>query len=359
MGASREGYNEAVQASDQRELLLNLVRLRYEEAPEFLAISGISTQMNFSAAASIGGEIGEAGDTDVGFLAPGAAVGYSEAPTITFLPRRDQEFTRQLVAPVDLDSIYLLTRYGWGIDRVLLLVVSEMNGLHNGASHGTMDREARAFRELAAQLGELERQNRLQVAVERRRAVLSAPIEADRVDASQVLEAARDGYQLEAGKDGTYLVTGESNHYVLAMEPGPDGIDSPAFESLALTPGRTVLELDLAGVPDAVDLRLTTRSVLSSMAWLSGAVSVPGAHSSIVPRVDPDLVPGDMMDIRVSSEPVDNAFLAVEHRGYWFYIDDKDLESKRTLGLLTSLMRLSISAGGAQNVPVLTLPVAR
>ena len=66
-----------------------------------------------------------------------------------------------------------------------------------------------------------------------------------------------------------------------------------------------------------------------------------------------------MMDIRVSAEPAEGAFLSVEHRGYWFYIDDRDLGSKRTLGLLTSLVRLSISAGGAQNVPVLTLPIGR
>jgi hypothetical protein len=45
-------------------------------------------------------------------------------------------------------------------------------------------------------------------------------------------------------------------------------------------------------------------------------------------------------------------------RGYWFFADDADLQTKRTLDLLTAL-RSSINAGGAQNIPILTLPVIR
>jgi hypothetical protein len=58
------------------------------------------------------------------------------------------------------------------------------------------------------------------------------------------------------------------------------------------------------------------------------------------------------------AEPVD-AFVAVPYRGRWFYVEDSDLDSKRTLGVLISLIRLEIGAGGAENVPVLTLPVGR
>lgn len=357
MRASREGYNEAVQVSDQRELLLNLVRLRYEEAPEFLAISGISTQMNFNAAASIGGEVGEVGNADVGFVSPGAAVAYSESPTITFVPRRDQDFTRQLVAPVELDSIYLLSRYGWGIDRLFLLIVSELNGLPNASGRERLSDANYEFQKIASELRELEKRNGLRVGVERRDEVLSDPIPTEAVNTSQVLEAVREGYRLQLAEHGGYLVIGERNHYVLAIDRG--SLEGTVMDALELPVDRSIFELDVAGMPDAADLRLTTRSVLGSMAWLSNAVTVPPAHTSIVPKVASKAVPRSMMDIRVSAEPAKDAFLSVEHRGYWFYIDDRDLGSKRTLGLLTSLVRLTISAGGAQNVPVLTLPVGR
>jgi hypothetical protein len=48
----------------------------------------------------------------------------------------------------------------------------------------------------------------------------------------------------------------------------------------------------------------------------------------------------------------------VKYRGYWFYIDDRDMASKATLALMMQLARLDFSRqqpGG----PVLTLPVGR
>jgi len=62
----------------------------------------------------------------------------------------------------------------------------------------------------------------------------------------------------------------------------------------------------------------------------------------------------------VSSEkqPTD-ALVAVPYRGRWFHIEANDVESRRTLGLLSSLLRLEIGAGGSENVPVLTLPLSR
>ena len=366
MRASRTGYNEAVRISDQRELLLNLVRLRYTEAPEFLTISSISTQMSFNAGASIGGEFGEADGDTVALVSPGASVGYSESPTITFIPRRDQEFTRQLVAPVDLDSIYLLTDYGWGIDRVLLLIVDELNGIHNTVSREAGsgdDSDLRAFRDIAGHMRRLEAERLIRVEVRRRREIVSAPIPDKLVSAADVLNAVKDNYQLDYQKDPpSYVLTKERTHYILAVNR--NAWDHPDFEAvrsaLNLPPRQEVYEVDAAGTSNINGLRLATRSVLGAMAYLSNAVSVPDEHESLVgPAVDLNSPLKSLMEVRVSATPVDDAYIAVEHRGYWFYVDDQNIESKRTLGLLTSLIRLSISAGGAQNVPILTLPVSR
>ena len=49
--------------------------------------------------------------------------------------------------------------------------------------------------------------------------------------------------------------------------------------------------------------------------------------------------------------------LAVPYRGYWFYVRDDGLSTTLTLDLLMALTRLRFNSGGAQNVPVLTLPV--
>jgi len=263
MRASRLAYNESVQVSDQRELVLNLVRLRYSDAPEFLAINGISTQMNFQASASIGGDFGEVEDSNSAFVSPGASVGYSETPTITFTPQRDQEFTRQLVAPVELDSVYLLTHYGWGIDRVLRLVARDLNGLSNAISretNGTRDAESLIlFADIASRLRRLEEAQLISIGVDQRREVLSAPIPTDRITADDLLSALDAGYRFEyLEAQPAYVLSGSYSHYVLQVER--DAWDHADFVEVARLLGlpehQTTYEVDPGGnVSKVVDGR--------------------------------------------------------------------------------------------------------
>lgn len=372
MRVSRLEYNEAVQISEQRELLLNLVRLRYTDPPEFLAISSISTQMNFEAGASVGGVFGEVEESNSAFLSPGASVGYSESPTITFVPRRDSEFTRQLVAPVELDNVYLLTQYGWGIDRVLRLIASDVNGLQNVISRESprafQMETLKEFAEVTSSLGQLEQARLISIAVEQRQEILSAPIPADSLGPNDLLSAAEAGYRWELQENPpAYLLSRPRQHYVLRVDPA--AWDTSGFSEtarlLGLPEGHASYEIDPSdGVSDGAGgrIRLATRSVLGTMAYLSSAVSVPGIHESQGSTtrgggLEASL--NDLLKIHVSEGPAEGAYLSVQYRGFWFWVDDNDLASKRTLGLLTSLIRLTISAGGAQNVPILTLPVSR
>jgi hypothetical protein len=57
-------------------------------------------------------------------------------------------------------------------------------------------------------------------------------------------------------------------------------------------------------------------------------------------------------------EPTTTAFLAVEYRNHWYYIDDRDQQSKATFALVGGVSRLDFGRpqpGGAY----LTLPVGR
>ena len=66
-----------------------------------------------------------------------------------------------------------------------------------------------------------------------------------------------------------------------------------------------------------------------------------------------------LLQIRVQPERPWQASLAVPFKAYWFYIRDNDISSRRTLGVLNSMVRLKIQATTSQNKPVLTLPVSR
>jgi hypothetical protein len=55
------------------------------------------------------------------------------------------------------------------------------------------------------------------------------------------------------------------------------------------------------------------------------------------------------------SEPED-AFIAVPYRDHWFFIDDRDIWSKRTFYFLMLMFSFTERSDSAQAMPVLTVP---
>ena len=52
-----------------------------------------------------------------------------------------------------------------------------------------------------------------------------------------------------------------------------------------------------------------------------------------------------------------NAFVAVRHRGTWFYVDDRDHVSKRFFNGIYDLFNMEIAPSGGGGGPILTVPV--
>jgi len=101
------------------------------------------------------------------------------------------------------------------------------------------------------------------------------------------------------------------------------------------------------------------------MAYLAQGVAVPDQHletgvvSNNLKNELSDGIISDLFQVKVQKKKPNQAGLAVAYKGYWYYIDETDISSKRTTGVLNSLVRLKIRATGAQNIPVLTLPVGQ
>ena len=110
---------------------------------------------------------------------------------------------------------------------------------------------------------------------------------------------------------------------------------------------------------------VTGRSILGVMTFLAQLVEVPPehlhqgvAHQTLGRDGKPfdwNEISHGMFRVHSSSSRPDSAYLAVYYRGYWFYIDDTDLESKSTYTLLAQLFSLQ-SASGSMQMPVLTIP---
>ncbi len=64
------------------------------------------------------------------------------------------------------------------------------------------------------------------------------------------------------------------------------------------------------------------------------------------------------MTIHSQEERPEKAYVAVQHRGWWFYIGDDDQISKASFNLLNILCSLQ-SASAKGKSPVLTLPIGK
>ena len=69
-------------------------------------------------------------------------------------------------------------------------------------------------------------------------------------------------------------------------------------------------------------------------------------------------VTSKVIAIHSQKERPDKAYVAVQHRGWWFYIADDDQDSKATFSLVNILFSLQAATGKGRS-PLLTLPVGK
>ncbi len=386
---SHSAYNEAIRARLDEELLLNLVRLRYRDRPLFLQVSSVITrfvrQGSFSVGAGAGLDNSSPSSPD-SLDAQGSVGGgysYSEQPTVTFTPLQGEDFSERLLRPIDLETLALLQRSGWSIERVLRLTVQQMNGLDNasGASGPTPAKapEFRRFIEASQALRELQMARAVVLGAETGVSSVGVDLPAASLTPADALAAAQAGYVFERVGDGeTVALRQTSTRFVLRI--GAAHQDSPSTQRLRQVLGLRPIERtyevmsavgsveDILGVEgERTRIVLVTRSLLGVLFFLCHAIEMPAVDEErgvVTVTVDEEGNPFDwsevtegLLRIRSSDDRPDGAAIAVTYRGHWFYISDDDLVSKSTFALLAQLYALQAGAPVAGGAPVPTIPI--
>lgn len=327
---SRTQYNLALLETDDEQLLLNLVRLRYRDRVLFLEASSLTTQFNF------GGTVG----VDYGYQSRarensvlGGRVAVEERPTVTYSPLQGKAFVERIMSRISLETIVLLSGGGWSPDRAFRVCVERMNGLRNATgADGPTPARAPEFEDFARATG--------------------------------LLNVMRDK-DLFAGGRGP-----EDEVSVLRFRPEAQGLAEyeELMALLGLDPGRRVYSLvNSLDRSDGFTLSVRTRSFLGIMYFLSQSVEVPEADrlNGLVTETrdaagEPfnwSRVTEGLMRIQWSQERPVNAAVAIPYRDHWFYIEDSDLDSKSTFSLLGQLYALQ-SGDVRSAAPLLTIPVS-
>ncbi|MCB1085228.1 MAG: hypothetical protein KDK60_03915 [Chlamydiia bacterium] len=340
----RTAYNTAAQNTTNQELLLNLVRLRYSDTPYFLELNGITTQFNFSG--KINPKIKIPGFDSSSPTEIGAEFGWSNQPTIQYSPLEGKDFAIQLMQPLDLRIIQGLIFTGWDVDRVFRLLIQNMADLPNAISaSGPIPRTPpyyKKFLECLRLLRKFQEQGQLQIGVRY--------IPHDNKDISEEDACSRRPNAIQI----SFPVNGQDSDELADL-----------LEGIKKSEGRYVLNMRQAFNKQA-ELGILTRSLLSTMYYLSLGVDVPPrdiAAGTVAVTMNEDgtcfdwhEVISDLIDIRWSAHYPQSPYLAVAYRGNWFYIDDSDINSKRTFVLLQQVYNLQARQQEKES-PILSIPL--
>lgn len=328
----RSDYNEAINRTEDEQLLLSIVKGRYGETSSLLAVTGVAANVRFRA--NTGAQVGFGPkESYLGNLVPfSAGLAYEENPTITYAPIEGEKYLRQVMSPIQLDMLLMGVRAMTSEDNLFILLVDRINNLRNpdflDALTAEPDPRFMRFDEL---FKELRRAGVLDL--------LGDPRE--QIEFSVVIRRYAPQYSQRVRK-------------FLALLDLP----MPEDESKNL-----VIPVYFAvKVGESWGIAITTRSTLDLIEIMRASVEVPQEHAraGLTINYPPMGLPGQGIRIISSTEKPKNMSLAVKYRGYWFHIDETDQRTKTFFRTLRSFWFVSIAASVDRSAaPVLTIPVGQ
>ena len=321
-------YSNEIATAQQRQLLLNIVKLRYNDPVSFVEVQTLTTEDFSGRAGGIASAIGLDDGPFNEVLAGDFGMQRSQTPTAVYNVLRGGAYAQQLLQPVAPESIFLLSQSGWSVERLMLCCVARIGDVDNARSAAGPTPEIlpdnSAFRELARLMRRLQLSGDLLVQV----------MNDDEDKAARVVVTWHTG-----SEDGEALARLFKDHSAAAEFTVEDGLYSAELATRSTRKG---------------DSPLRGRSVLGMMATLSHAVDIPPEHTDLViPLNGPARAPtpctpvgvwthviGDYFGVSWSREKPATASVAVPYRGVWFYIDDTCKSAKSTLDLIGHLYAL-------------------
>ena len=317
-------YTAAIGETSKQQLLRNIVRLRYLEAPVFLQVSSIINQYSLEGTVSLGAtnNSGIAGDGQT----LGGSGRWTDKPTITYAPLAGRNYSQYLLTPIPPDALLALVQAGWSGEFLFRIAVRSVNAIENESSAPATSRAADPeFREFLELWYGLRK--------------------------SRVLGLRRD----DDGARVRFFGYIDQDKAPVAQRRDLDRLR----QLLGLDPTASEFIISYGLIPDENnEIALLTSSILEIMWELSWHVDVPAAHiesgRTLMSAGKETEFDRPIFRVRHSENKPDGVYVRVFERGVWFYLDDTDLASKRTFALLQVMLSLTESADPARG-PVVTI----
>jgi len=329
IAVDRFDYSTAIADSWKQQTLLNIVKLRYMDLPVFVDVASVVAGYSMQTGININGTVSSERAVQGNLVSAGGQAIYTDRPTVTYVPLIGEKFLRGLMTPIDPKNIFFMLQAGYPADFILGLTVESLNGVRNrSTAAGTMREADPEFIRVLALLREVQAAGAVGMRVEEDKAKGSTAVLFFRRD-----DVPADIAEKTAEIRRLLKLPADQQRYVLAYAP-------------------------VRGAEN--ELAVNSRSMLQIMAAFASYTDVPEAdlkEHRAVPAPENAAPESRQEVVRVhsgKSKPSD-AYVAVHYRGYWFWIDDGDWQTKRALTAVMFFFTLA-DTGGNENLPLITIP---
>lgn len=336
VGRDRFDYNTALNESWKRQILINVVKIRYVEPLFFVdvgqIVAGYSLETGVSAGFSRQVFDFDANSANMGRLDLGASAKYTDRPTITYTPMTGTPFLKGVMSPMPPLNVLMSIQSGVSADFLCKLGVASINGIRNetigAAGYRPPDPK---YARVVALLSDLQQAGAIRVQAEG----------ADpRVAARGRVRVAFGGRNLpaEVAEKAGQLKA------LLGLDPAVDLYDvvkAPTAENSRQVAMQTYSLMHiLAAVAVRVDIPeedIKTHRAIPGIRETTGQVNPQG------------------IAVKNSETRPTGAFVSVFYRGRWFYVEDSNLPTKRVFSFI--MLAFTLLDGGKRDSTLqLTLP---
>ena len=319
-------YGNSVGENWKNQMLANIVKLRFVDMPVFVDVGSIVA--GYSLTTAVQGRVGFSDSfTGTDSQGIGASGSYTDRPTITYMPKTGDDYLRAILEPVEPKKLLALIQAGYSAELLFTWAVEAINGVHNwSATAGRSNSANPEFYEFVSLMQEL-----------------------------QILGAI--GFELESDPKTKHDII-----FVLKKEGLAESTHQKSLQAgklIGLEEGRHRYRVIYAPFKtDSATLAMQTRSVIQMLTAMAGFIDVP---DEFAPHATPgyDISHANVRPFQVHSGPdrPDESFAAVKYRGYWYWIENSDIQSKRVFTMMLFITTLTNQVTG-DNTPVLTIPTS-
>lgn len=313
-------------------MLLNMVKMRYGDIPIFIDVASVINQYALEQDISLGVESGIYNRSAASYVGPFAQGGakYTDRPTITYTPLMGERFAKRMMTPISPNVLLHLVQSGYPIDMVLRFAINSINGIQNRFGGQAKAHSAGPdFYPLLKLLRKLQDANAIGI------------------------------FDSKANDKETMVIFINSK-----SEPAVRDEIQEVKKILGLDSQANEFDVVYGSISKSdKEISLQPRFMMEIITDLASNIQVPDSHVA-AKRVNPTFMensaggnsPDPLIQIYSSPKKPEDAFVSIPYHDYWFYIDDKNLQSKRVFSFLMFAFTLTETGIPKEGTPIVTIP---